>query len=144
MKMLTMMKQPSAGGTGTRFPSQPLGREVAVSCRRWLGSGNVWGLNQAYEVAKRVCDYRHSDVPTDILNGGLYGRARLREMLDRGIDVRHPPVRNAATCARSYPLGVWIQPELEPANVEADIERLIEVGLHAERVSIPCPGSLQI
>src|SRR5713226_3030114 len=54
------------------------------------------------------------------------------------------PPCNASTRARSYLRGVWIQPELEPANVEADIERLIEVGFHAERGSIPCLGSLQI
>ena len=65
-------------------------------------------------------------------------------MLDRHVDVRHTPVGYCSTRARSYPLRVWIQPEFVAANVEADVERLVEVGLNAEGRAVPRLGALQV
>src|SRR5205823_2088992 len=113
-------------------------------CGCSLGSGEVGILNQAHQVAKRIGDRCHTNVATDVLHGRLETRAGASELPDRGVDVWYAPVGHRSTRARTYPRRVRIQPQLVAANVEADVERLVEVGLNAEDRAVPRRGAFQV
>src|ERR1041385_1382529 len=99
-------------GAQPQFLPQPR----AGSFKRLLGSGEVRILDQAHHVAKRIGDRCHPNVATDVLNRRLEDRPCPSEMLDRGVEVRHAPVGYHSSRAQSYPLRVWIQPELVASN----------------------------
>src|SRR5687767_2303174 len=58
-------------------------------------------------------------------------------MPDRRLYVIHTPVRHAATGAGFACTGIGIQTELVPCDVEADVERLVEIRILPERLRVP-------
>jgi len=64
-------------------------------CQRWLGSDIARLLNPPDEIAKWIRNCGHSNVSTDVVHrgGDLSVAPRLGHLLNRGIDVKHPPLR---------------------------------------------------
>src|ERR1051325_2824077 len=54
------------------------------------------------------------------------------------------PVRARAARPRRDPLRVGIEPQLVPADIEAHVERLVEVWLRAKGLGVPRLGALQV
>src|SRR6266545_3734680 len=109
-----------------------------------LGRREVRVLDETHQISKRIGDGRDANAFPNIPNGGLEGRSRANELLDRLLDVADAPIRHRPSRARFDALGVGIQPKLEATNVEANVERLVEVWLDAEGGAVPLLGALEI
>src|SRR6266550_3145414 len=96
-------------------------------------------LDETHQISKRIGDGRDSNAFPNIPNGRLEGRSRANELVDRLLDVGDAPIRHGASRARFDALGVGIQ-----TNVEANVERLVEVWLDAEGGAVPLLGALEI
>src|SRR2546422_11453017 len=101
-------------------------------------------LDQSHEVPERIRHRRHLDAFADVFHGRLERRAGADKVLDSLVRIGYSPVGDSAARPRLYAFRVRIQAELEAANVEANIEWLIEVGLDAERGAVPLPGAIEI
>ena len=94
-------------------------------------------LDDAEHVAEGVPDGPDLHAAPDVLHRLLRRRAEVEESLVGGVGVGDPPVRNASLRPPRGDRGIRDEPELEAADVEADVEGLVEVGGDAERLGIP-------
>src|SRR6188508_1047920 len=65
-------------------------------------------------------------------------------MRDGFLDVRDTPVGHGAALARLATPRIGIETKLEPADVETDVERLVEVRFNAEGRAVPSLRAIQI
>src|SRR6266478_8811416 len=119
-----------------------VGPRVPTACV--LRRREVRVLDETHQISKRIGDGRDSNAFPNIPNGGLESRSRANELVDRLLDVGDAPIRHRASRARFDALGVGIQTKLEATNVEANVERLVEVWLDPERGAVPLLGALEI
>jgi hypothetical protein len=96
-------------------------------------------LDHAERVAERIEHRRRLDAVADVLHGIAQRRAEAREPLDGLADVRDAPVRERAV---GTGLAVGQEPELEAADLEADVERLVEVRRLAAYQALPFARSV--
>src|SRR6266545_81783 len=109
-----------------------------------LGRREVRVLDETHQICKRIGDGRDANAFPNILNGRLERCSLTNEVLDRLLDVGDAPIRHGASRARFDALGVGIQTKLEATNVEANVERFVEVWLDAEGGAVPLLGALEI
>src|SRR6266446_1650170 len=95
-------------------------------------SGEMWVLNEPHEIPEWIGHRRDPDAFADVLNGRLEHGAGARKVLDRFLCIRDAPVRDAPARPGFHTFRIRIQAELKAANVEADVEWLIEIRLDAE------------
>src|SRR6267378_3309036 len=109
-----------------------------------LGRGEMRVLDEPHQISKRIGDRRDPNSLADILNGRLEGRALANKVLDRFFDVWDTPVCDRAPRTRPDSFGIRIETELVATDVEANVERLIEVRLDPEGRAVPLLGALEI
>src|SRR5688572_1144096 len=84
-------------------------------------------LDQSHVIAKGVLDAGHENPLANVLHVVNHAHAIGRELLERRSEIVHAPIGDGPTGPRFPFAGVRVEPELEPADVVAHVERLIEV-----------------
>src|SRR5689334_19056170 len=98
-------------------------------------------LDQADGVAIRIGHDADADAVAHVLHRVERLGPRLGHALPRRVAVLHAPVDDDAAIAGLMQRRLARhQPELVARDVEADVERLVEVGLDAERAGVPALG----
>ena len=97
-------------------------------------------LDDAEHIAERVAHGRGFDAITDVLHFGMLGGATGEELRICLVGVVDAPVRNRSE--RNVAVGE--QAEFVAADVEAHVERLIEVRLLAEHTRVPGLGGRKV
>ena len=93
-------------------------------------------LDDPEDITPRVLHRRHDDPAPDFAGLRVLLRAECKDPFVSGRGVLHAPVRDDAT-GSCHPLGVGVEPELVAPDVEADVERLVEVGSEAQYPRVP-------
>src|SRR5688572_16903768 len=124
----------SGGGTTSApYPSGP-----TVTTPAWLCLQLEMGiLDQPDDVPERIGHGRDLDLLPDVVcrrHDRCTGR---HEMTDGLVQLLHAPIRHRATRTGRRARRIWVEPELVAADVEAHIERLVEVGGLAKRRGVP-------
>src|SRR6266576_2276289 len=101
-------------------------------------------LDESPEVSERIRHRCYLDAFPDVFHGRLELRSGCDEVLDGFVGIGDAPVGDATARSRLYALRVRIQTELKAADVEANVEWLIEVGLDAERGAVPLLGAFEV
>src|SRR4051812_2012358 len=121
--------------------SPPLARRS----REWKRvSFEVRVLDQSHQIAKWVGYGSDANALAHVLHRGLEERSSFHEVCDRRIDPRDTPKRHRSARSRFHTFDIGIQAELEAADVEAHVKRLVEVGFGFKRCAIPLLGTLEI
>src|SRR5579864_6589294 len=93
-------------------------------------------VDQPEPVAERIEQGHHLDAVAHVLDVGRLLGPRRQEVPARRLDVLDAPVDVHAAIV-ALRAGVRQQAELEAADREPDVERLIEIWLDAQRLCIP-------
>lgn len=93
-------------------------------------------LDDPDDVAEGVFDRRDEDSAAHIRDRLALLRAEFREACERGARVGDAPVGDDAV-AGDRARGVGVEAEFVAADVEADVERLVEVRPGAEQRGVP-------
>src|SRR5687767_684658 len=101
-------------------------------------------FDQADDVPERVGDRPDLDPVPDVVRRLLERGSDSYELRDRLIDGVDAPVRDGAAGPRRCPLGTGVQPELIPADVEADVEGLVEVRRLLKHRRVPRLGAIEV
>ena len=103
----------------------------------------MWILDDAQNVAEGIEHRRDFNILADILNVAVPGRAEFQQSIQGSLRIRDSPVHlHASGTGRTC--SVRVQAEFEATDIEADIERLIEVRLNAEHGSVPRLGLVDV
>src|SRR5689334_24852529 len=94
-------------------------------------------LNQPDDITERIRNCSNPNIATDILDVSDYSRTRFPEVSKSTFNIRNSPVRDATAWTHSRLRSIRIEPKLEAADVESNIERLIEIRLHTKCFCIP-------
>src|ERR1700730_10919994 len=94
-------------------------------------------------VAERIEHDDHLDAVADVLDVLDLLRAGSQEVLEPGADVADAPV-GVDTSFLSCRPGIRQEPELEAPDGEADIERLIEIGLDGQGLGVTVAALLDV
>ena len=113
-------------------------RVLAIVANALLGPGEA-PLHE--RLAARL---GHPDAATDILNRRTEQRTDALKVLDRSNDVGDAPVGDGPARTGTGDAVVGVQAELVAADIEADIERLVEVRLLFKRGRVPRLGTVEI
>src|SRR4051794_31601224 len=117
---------------------------LGVAYRSRLRQCEMRILDQADGVAERIRNGRDLDSAADVLNGRHMCRAARDEMLNRTLNLRDAPVCDAAAPRVAVDRLIRIEPEFVPGDIEANVERFVEVRLLLERRRVPLLCSIQI
>src|SRR5882672_567398 len=91
-------------------------------------------LDDAEAVAEWILDRADDDAVADVMHGLDAGGPELQQAIEHLARVRHAP---ECLYAMSSGLPVRQEAEFEPADREADVERLVEIRLHAKYFAVP-------
>jgi hypothetical protein len=94
-------------------------------------------LDDAKHIAVRVEDGRHPDAVADVLNAVVLCCSEFKEPTKRRVRIVQTPVSNHAGAGAWGTALVRLQPELESADVETDVKRLVEIRPDAEHHAVP-------
>src|SRR5215510_13759575 len=94
-------------------------------------------LNDADHVSEWVCHTGNANAFANILHWAMRRRAQLKKAVARGLAIGHFPITCYATRADGDAGHIRIKTKLVAANVEANIERLIEIRLDPEHRAVP-------
>jgi hypothetical protein len=86
----------------------------------------MWILNQTNHIAKRVSNACDFDIASNIPNRLAGFRSSFTHPRIGLVDIRHAPVSNRVV-AHVYATHIRVEPQLEAADLKADVERPIEV-----------------
>src|SRR5438067_3035774 len=104
----------------------------------------MWILDEPDQIPERIGDRRDLDPFADVLDRRRECCASARELLDRLGSVRNAPVGHNPARSGFDAFRVRVESKLVTADVEADIERFIEIGLDAEGAAVPLLGARKI
>jgi hypothetical protein len=93
-------------------------------------------LDDAEEIAKRVLDRSNENVSSDILDIRDPCGSDGQQMCEGLPDIVHTPIRNQGV-SRGHLPRTRIEPQFKSTDIEADVKRLVKVGLDAERFCVP-------
>ena len=97
----------------------------------------MWVLDDARDVAEGVAYRGDLDATAHVLNSGTLGCAERQQTRHCGTGIGNTPISDRTACAvRNF----RVEAKLAAADVEADIERLVEVWRDAEDRRIPGLG----
>src|SRR5260370_4009638 len=99
--------------------------------------GKMRVFDDAEDVAERVFDRRHFDAAADFLQRVALRRPELEEPLVCGRGIAYAPVGAYPARAGGVARHVWVEAQLEAADVEPDVERLVEIRLNAQGLTVP-------
>ena len=102
----------------------------------------MWIFDHAEDITERVKHSGDSYITADILYLAMLCRSEFKKVLQRSLCIFHSPVSHHASASGSSLRSIRVKPQLVTADVKADIERLIEIGLDAERLAVPTLGLL--
>jgi hypothetical protein len=94
-------------------------------------------LDDVEHIAVRVEDGRHPDAVAAGLNAVVLCCSEFKEPTKGHVRIVHTPVRHHAGAGAWGTALVRLQPELEFADVETDIKRLVEIRPDAEHHAVP-------
>ena len=108
--------------------------------------GEVRVLDDAEHVPEGVGDMGDADTAAHLLDAATFGRPEFEEARVSVVRVLHAPVGDDALAA--YRTGIaglpGLQPELEATDVEAGVERLVELGFLAKHNAVPLLRPVQV
>src|SRR5215203_815261 len=101
-------------------------------------------LDDPQDIAERIEHRRDPDAAAHVLNALVLPRSQAEEPGEGCIRVGHSPVGLDAPGPWLRALAGRVQSQLEAADAEADVERLVEVGCGLEHGAVPGFRLLQI
>src|SRR5512139_4062763 len=110
---------------------------AAAATVRLVGLG---ALDEPDVVAERIGDDRDLQIDTDRVRQLDRRRADRGQVLPRGVDVLDAPVADHAAATGRALRDVRIEAELVTIDLEADVVRLVEVRILAERLAVELLG----